>query len=293
MVFACYLAAVFCWGFGLYGHGVYLAELHRLHGWSTALISSATTVFYLLTAALVVFISDAITRLGPRRVMLIGACLLRRGGGAARGHHRRSGSSMLAYLVMAVGAASMHVGAISNVIGLWFDRQRGLALSLALNGASSGGILVTPALVLAIAHYGFANAMLASAVLFAVVLLPVVALWIDRPQLRDGAGRRAGAPRPRATTAAWTRRRALRSPAFWSVAAPFAMALTAQVGFLVHQVAFLQPVLGRAEVGILGRGPDGRGDHRTLRARRAVATHSTCAASPPGRWRARPRRCWR
>ena len=40
VVFACYVAAVFCWGFGLYGHGVYLAELNRLHGWSTWLASS-------------------------------------------------------------------------------------------------------------------------------------------------------------------------------------------------------------------------------------------------------------
>src|SRR5689334_5615878 len=74
VVFACFLAAVFCWGFGLYGHGVYLTELNRLHGWPTAYISGAITGFYLLTATLVVFVSDAITGLGPRRVMLIGAC---------------------------------------------------------------------------------------------------------------------------------------------------------------------------------------------------------------------------
>src|ERR1044071_2188733 len=57
VVLACYLAAVFCWGFGLYGHGVYLTELHRLHGWPTALISGAITMFYLLTASMVVFIN--------------------------------------------------------------------------------------------------------------------------------------------------------------------------------------------------------------------------------------------
>jgi len=154
VVLACYLAAVFCWGFGLYGHGVYLTELHRLHGWPTALISGAITGFYLLTAALVVFVSDAITRLGPRLVMLIGACCF----GIAvalLAVIAELWQLYLAYLLMAVGAASMHVGAITNVVGLWFDRQRGLALSLALNGASSGGILVTPVLVLAIAHYGF------------------------------------------------------------------------------------------------------------------------------------------
>src|ERR1043166_4488857 len=76
VVLACYLAAVFCWGFGLYGHGVYLTELNRLHGWPTALISGAITMFYLFTAAMVVFINDALTRLGPRTVMLVGACCL-------------------------------------------------------------------------------------------------------------------------------------------------------------------------------------------------------------------------
>ena len=248
VVGACYLAAVFCWGFGLYGHGVYLAELHRLHGWSTAQVSSATTAFYLLTAALVVFVSNAISGLGPRRVMLIGGSCF----GVAvalLAVITELWQLYVAYLIMAVGAASMHVGSISNVIGLWFDRQRGLAISLALNGASSGGILVTPALVLAIAHHGFANAMLAAALLFAAILLPVIAIWIDRPRAVLVSTPRQ--PSPTAAAApAWTRGRALRSPAFWSVAAPFAMALTAQVGFLVHQVAFLQPVLGRAEAGI-------------------------------------------
>ena len=124
VVGACYLAAVFCWGFGLYGHGVYLAELHRLHGWSTTQISSATTAFYLLTAVLVVFISNAIARLGPRRMMLIGGTCF--GGAVALlAVITELWQLYAAYLIMAVGAASMHVGSISNVIGLWFDRQRG------------------------------------------------------------------------------------------------------------------------------------------------------------------------
>jgi cyanate permease len=41
----------------------------------------------------------------------------------------------------------------------------------------------------------------------------------------------------------------LRSAKFWSVAAPIALALTAQVGFLVHQIAILEPILGRAQAG--------------------------------------------
>lgn len=39
---------------------------------------------------------------------------------------------------------------------------------------------------------------------------------------------------------------ALRSFRFWTVTAPFALALLAQVGFLVHQIAFLEPTIGRS-----------------------------------------------
>jgi hypothetical protein len=34
-------------GFGFSGTSVYLAELHRLHGWSRGLIGAAITTYYL------------------------------------------------------------------------------------------------------------------------------------------------------------------------------------------------------------------------------------------------------
>jgi MFS family permease len=240
VVAACYLAALCCWGFGLYGHGVYLTELNRLYGWPTAAISAGITGFYLLTAALVVYIGDAIAKLGPRRVMLTGACCFGTAV-ALLAVINALWQLYLVYLLMAVGAATMHVGAISTVVGLWFDKKRPLAISLALNGASSGGILITPLLVLAIAAYGFPNAILGAMGAMAVVLLPAIAFWIGRPPT---VATRADAA---SVASAWTRRSALRRWKFWSVAAPFALALTAQVGFLVHQIAILEPIMGRAQ----------------------------------------------
>ena len=207
---------MFCWGFGLYGHGIYLAELQRLHGWPASLIAGATTAYYLLTATLVVFISDAITRLGPRRVVLIGACCL--GSAVALlAFIAAPWQLYAAYLLMAAGSAAMHVGAITNVLGLWFDRQRGLAISLALNGASSGGILVAPALVMAIAAAGFATAMVARRDRHGGDAAAGIAIWIGRPPLarRIGSSRAAscagGDGRGRARCAAsrsgaWRRR---------------------------------------------------------------------------------------
>jgi MFS family permease len=252
----CFVVAMFCWGFGLYSHGIYLAELQRLFGWSTSLISGATTAYYLLTASLVVFVSDAIVRFGPRRIFLTGTCCL--GSAVALlAFVAAPWQLYLVYFIMAVGSAAMHVGAITSVLGLWFDRQRGLAVSLALNGASSGGIFVAPTLIVAIATTGFAAAMVGAAAIMAAVLIPAIAIGIDRPPMRSEAtgvflphgGSRletgsATAP-PR-----WTRAEALRSLAFWSVAGPFALALMAQVGFFVHQIAFLEPAIGRTQAGL-------------------------------------------
>jgi MFS family permease len=248
VVAACFLVATFCWGFGLYSHGIYLAELQRLHGWRASTITGATTAYYLLTATLCVFVNDAVARLGPRRVLLIGACCL----GSAVALLASIGALWqlyAVYLVMAVGSAAMHIGSITNILGLWFDRQRGLAISLALNGASSGGILVAPVLVMAIATIGFASAVVGAAALMVVILVPIVAVWVDWPPGRATAPS-ISAPKDESRSAHWTRQKALRSPAFWSVAGPFAMALMAQVGFLVHQISLLEPAIGRTGAGL-------------------------------------------
>ena len=92
---------------------------------------------------------------------------------------------------------------------------RGLAISLALNGASSGGILVAPALIVAIAATGFATAMIGAATVMAAILLPAIAIWIGRPPLRLNRRRLVGSRRGAAhapALARWTRPDALRSP---------------------------------------------------------------------------------
>src|SRR3989442_1140275 len=59
----------------------------------------------------------------------------------------------------------------------------------------------------------------------------------------DGDSPSAAPPRPAALEPGW-RREALRSWRFWSVSAPFALGLAAQVGVLTHLVALVTPTLG-------------------------------------------------
>ena len=247
VVFACFVMAMLCWGFGFYGHGFYLAELQHRNAWPASLIASASTLYYLFSALLVVFINDAIRRFGARVCVLVGALALA-GSAATLPFVTEPWQLFAAYLVMAFAWATMSLGAINNILGLWFERKRGLAISLALNGASFGGVVIVPGLVFVTGAAGFATAMLIGA---AVVL----ALMVPHRLARFWATRRRNIPPgmtrdPSARKTPWTRGSALRSLAFWSASAPFALAITSQAGFLVHQIAFLEPTIGRYSAGI-------------------------------------------
>jgi len=195
VTFACFVMATFCWGFGFYGHGIYLAELRRLNDWPAALISGATTAYYLFSALLVVFVSDVIARLGVRRFVLLGvACF---GASIALLAIISAPWQLVAvYLLMSFGWSAMSVGAITNILGLWFDRRRGLAISLALTGASFGGIAIIPGLVHLVNKIGFASAMVVSAAIMLVILVPITLLWIGDPRSVERSRQSAAEPPP-------------------------------------------------------------------------------------------------
>jgi MFS family permease len=247
VVFVCFVMALVCWGFGFYGHAFYLAELQRLHGWPTSVISTAATVYYFVAAILVVFISDALRRYGARACILAGACSFTLAV-AAMPFIRSPAQLYAVYLVMTVGWATMSVAAITNILGPWFETRRGLAISLALNGASLSGVIVVPALVLLTSLTSFTVAMLAGAALIVLVIVPLAwKVLADAPAFANESalsGVTASAAQP------WTRTAALRSRAFWSISAPFSLSLLSQAGFLVHVIAFLEPNMGRNAAGI-------------------------------------------
>ena len=146
IVLVCFLLATFGWGFGFYGQSVYVAELQRLRGWPASLISSGTTFFYLFGALLVAFVSEGIKAFGPRNCLIAGTIVMA-AGGIAIGQVREPWQLYLANAVLAFGWAGTSLSMITNTLGLWFDRKRGMAISLALNGASFGGIAGVPLLV--------------------------------------------------------------------------------------------------------------------------------------------------
>jgi predicted MFS family arabinose efflux permease len=241
IVAVCFLVATFGWAFGFYGQSVYLAELHRAHGWPASLISGATTFFYLFGALVVVFVSEAVKKFGPRGCLIAGTCATAIAA-IALGQVREPWQLYIVAAMLALGWAGMSLGMITNTLGLWFNKKRGMAISLALNGASFGGIAGVPLLVIAIAHFGFSTAMIVAAGVMVVLVVPTVLIVVGKPPLLAlGAVALADV-----SSSTQIRAGALRDIAFLSVTTAFALVLFAQVGFIVHLISFLDPVIGRA-----------------------------------------------
>jgi len=224
--------ALLAWGFGLYGQSVYLAELTRLHGWSTALVSSANTSCWLIGALAMTRVHALVARLGPRAV-LMGGCLLMAGGAWAEAWVTAPWQLFACLAVVALGWAGTSSVAIATAIALWFERRRGFALSLAQNGASFAGFTTAPLLVMLTEAWGLRAAVTWVLAGLLILVLPLLAWALRAPVFPAQA-------RPGLQMAA------LRSRKFWLTSGPFALAMVAQVGFIVHQVPFLLPQLGAA-----------------------------------------------
>lgn len=245
VVSACFLMAFFMFGFGLYGQGVYLAELQRAHGWPGTLVSAASTFSFLLTSVLVIFTDDLLARIGLRALILCGLTALG-ASTALLGLMQAPWQLYLAYALMSVGWTGMGSVVIATVLNAWFARRRGLALSLAFNGATFGGIILVPVLLALSSSIGFRSAMLAATIVMVVLVLPVVVVFTSWPvdMSPNAAGVSGG------KDARHSRKELLANASFWTMVLPIAIALLAQMGFIIHQVTFLEPLIGRASAGL-------------------------------------------
>src|SRR5882762_9995441 len=73
VVAAAFLVALYGFGLGFYGAGIYLVALNELHGWPISELSSTVTTYYVLGATLLFFwIGPLFDRHGAQKVVLVG-----------------------------------------------------------------------------------------------------------------------------------------------------------------------------------------------------------------------------
>jgi MFS family permease len=128
--------------FGIaYSYGAFLEEMRAEFGAGRATAAAFFSLTSLLYFGLGGLSGAAADRFGPRRVLLVGAAALGLGLVATA----RAGSlaaALLAYgLGVGIGVACAYVPMVA-LVGAWFERQRTLALGVAVAGIGLGTLLV-------------------------------------------------------------------------------------------------------------------------------------------------------
>ncbi len=242
-------------GIAFYGHGVILDPLRNAHGWSKGTVSSAITLFFLLNGIVGFVIGRWMDRYGPKWFLVGGSAVFGLGLWALNWIDSIP-QLFLIYTIMSVGFCSTSLVPINMLITRWFIRKRGLAMSIANTGLSVGGVVLVPLATYLIIHLGLDWALPILGAMYMLVIIPVAIFFIkqqpsDMGQYPDGDDQSdvntAGGQQEKVDInqmRVWTRREAIKTMAFWSIALTFMLALGGQIAYLVHQVSFLGQYLG-------------------------------------------------
>jgi MFS family permease len=251
VVAGAFVLAVFAWGIGFYGPGIYIATLAEARGWPIGLLSAAITWHFLVAAALVSLLPDWHRRWGVAAVTRAGA-LASAAGLLGWGFCDRPWLLFGAATLTGAGWALTSGAAINAMLSPWFDRRRPAALAMAYNGASVGGIVMTPLWAWLIAGWGFGTATAVVAAALLGVAWPLAGRVLARGPSEFGQFSDGDAAPPPARPAAPARSRVelLRDQTFRGLSLAFAIGLFAQMGLVTHLVSLLVPALGVRGAGL-------------------------------------------
>lgn len=228
-------ALITCLAMGaMFALPVYLQPMATDTGWSRAGISAAMTVGFIVMGVAGFGWGTLSDRIGARPVVLMAAVIL------GIGLVLASTATELwvfqfAYggLVGAAGGA-FFAPIISATLG-WFDKNRGLAVSLVSVGGGVAPMVITPFASMLIQTNGWRSAMLTIAIAAVVLIIPAALLIRRAPTVVEPARAPSAAAAPRQSSMAWS---ALRTPQFIVLATVFFLCCAAHSGPIFHTVSY-------------------------------------------------------
>jgi MFS family permease len=217
----------------MFSLAVFLQPMTQDTGWSRTAISSAMTLNFLLMGAAGFGWGLRSDRFGARVVVLAGAVIL----GAGLVLASRATSELefqLVYGVLVGISAGSFFAPMIAAVSAWFDRHRGLAISLVSAGVGIAPMTMSPLAAWLLTVTDWRTAQLALGILVWVTLIP--ASFLVRPApAAPAANATPGAP---AEAPSMTMSQAFRSPAFIVLAATFFACCAAHAGPIFHTVSY-------------------------------------------------------
>jgi MFS family permease len=221
-------------------------------GWEYGVTAGAFSFGFLVTAVASPFLGRLMDRRGPRVVTEIGVGLV--ASGLILAGTIRERWHLYATLGVLVGGGSICLSYTGQALYLpnWFERRRGLAMSVAFSGVGVGSIIFLPWVQSLIERAGWRAACWWMGIVVLVLLAPLNLLLRKRPEdlglEPDGdrssgeiaAGNRpANVVDPVSVAIEWTLARSIRTARFWWIAVGYLSGLYAWYAVQVHQTKYL------------------------------------------------------
>jgi MFS family permease len=214
---------------------VFLTPLIKQYGWSHARVSWVPTVYLLMFGLGAPVIGWLMDRFEARIVMSIGALIAVAGMVCASLTH--SFLPMIgAFVLIGGGAAASTVVPGQVVAANWFSDNRGLAISVTIAGAATGGVIMPVYADYLVRHFGLSATFLALAAPILVIAVPLIMLIV---RTRPAGAVKTSVAEEVKSLAGLELGPALRTLPFWLVSFILMAASIGLNGSFVHLVAFL------------------------------------------------------
>ncbi len=238
VILATGFAALFFSAGTRFAFGLALIPMTDDLGMSRSALSSAFTLFMLVSALAMPIVGRLIDRHSIRVVMSVGAVV----SAVAIGLMGSVGDGWQVFalygVLYAVGFAATSVAPVSVLMSRWFPNNRGLASSVAITGNGTGQLVIIALLTSFLSSIGWRTAYMALGIVNAIVVVPLVLFTIrSSPSGQDDSD---GDSQKADTPSGSSIRPVLASRDFWMLITLFAICGAQDFFVATHVVAFAQ-----------------------------------------------------
>jgi MFS family permease len=215
-----------------YTFGLFLKPLSLEFGWHRESLSAGFSIAALTLAGASPALGFLLDRFGPRRIILPCIVVFASAYASLALLTPHLMHFYLAFFVIGlVGNGTAYLG-YSRVISTWFDRRRGLALSVMLAGGGCGAMVLPIVAQVVITHYGWRSAFLVLGVLALIVGFPLSACFVREPPVAQPGAHASVQVGDAVATA-------LSTQIFWIIAATVCLYAISVNGAIAHLSALL------------------------------------------------------